>query len=98
MNRTCTAGNRRDRTRIGGHLLLIAVLAICFCALWTAARAETAEAYTTPEYDVVIDVHKNYSFDYTETITVDYGDYAQHGIFRNIPLDAAYRIRCCEPI
>ena len=75
------------------HILIVAVVLAFLGTLYTTAQAEAVYAYDTPEYDVVIDVNKNYSFDYTETITVDYGDYAQHGIFRYIPMDSAYRVR-----
>ncbi|MBQ6622593.1 MAG: DUF2207 domain-containing protein, partial [Mogibacterium sp.] len=81
------------RTKKSIHILIIAAVLALFGVLWTATQAESVSAYTTPEYDVVIDVNKNYTFDYTETITVDYGDYAQHGIFRYIPMDKGYRIQ-----
>ena len=48
--------------------------------------------YTTENYDVKVKVNKDYTYDYTETITVNFTD-ASHGIYRDIPMDGSYRIK-----
>lgn len=48
--------------------------------------------YTTENYDVKVKVNKDYTYDYTETITVNFTD-ASHGIYRDISMDGSYRIK-----
>ncbi len=46
-------------------------------------------AWDITDFDVTIKVNEDSSFEVTEKITADFSRYAQHGIFRNIPI--AYR-------
>ncbi|MBR0374760.1 MAG: DUF2207 domain-containing protein, partial [Mogibacterium sp.] len=69
------------------QVLLITIMMIVF----TGAGVTVAAAFSTPEYDVEVQVSKNAVFEYKETITVDF-DSPSHGIYRNIPLDSEYKI------
>lgn len=83
------------RKRVGPVRLLI--LAVVFLLLAGAAETRTAEAasspgYTTDWYRVHVQVMKNYEFRFTEKIRVDFSE-RRHGIYRDIPTGANYRIR-----
>ena len=48
--------------------------------------------YATNSFDVDIKVNKDYSYDFTETIDVDFKT-QKHGIVRNIPIAGNYKIK-----
>ncbi|ASS38100.1 DUF2207 domain-containing protein [Mogibacterium pumilum] len=48
--------------------------------------------YTTKVFDVDVKVNKDYSYDFTETITVDF-KYPKHGIYRKIPIASNYKVK-----
>ena len=57
-----------------------------------AERDYTRSGYTTKVFDVDVKVNKDYSYDFTETIKVDFR-YAKHGIIRKIPIASNYKIK-----
>lgn len=73
--------------------VLIALLAVLVCGFagTQTAHGDTGTGYTTDSFDVKVRVNKDYTYDYTETITVDFQE-ARHGIYRDIPMDASYRV------
>ena len=75
------------------HYFIIAVVFAAFFYVLSFGSSATSYGYTTPNFDVNIKTNIDATFDFTEKITVDFGNYAQHGIYRNIPLDTSYRIR-----
>jgi uncharacterized membrane protein YgcG len=81
----------RYKTRLF-HCFIIAVAFAAFLLLGAFAVTGTVYGYTTPEFNVNIDAHIDHSYSFTEEITVDFGNYGKHGIYRNIPLDSKYRI------
>lgn len=57
-----------------------------------AEQDYTRSGYTTKSFDVDVKVNKDYSYDFTETIKVDFR-YARHGIIRKIPIASNYKIK-----
>ena len=79
------------------HPVLLLILAVVFLLMAGAAATRTAEAassqgYTTDWYRVHVQVMKNYEFRFTEKIRVNFSE-RRHGIYRDIPTGANYRIR-----
>ncbi len=63
-----------------------------FCLLYPmAAFAEDDEerGYTTPAYDVKLNVNEDHSYQITETITVNFTE-ERHGIYRYIPIKGTF--------
>lgn len=81
--------------RLFNHSFVLAVslliVLFAFAGNILSVNADSDADYRTKDFDVKIKVNKDYSFEYTENITVDFTT-PHHGIFRNIPLDAAYKI------
>ena len=75
------------------HYFIIAVVCAAFFYFAALGSSGTVYGYTTPDYDVSIKANIDATFEFTEKITVDFGSYAQHGIYRNIPLSSSYRIK-----
>lgn len=57
-----------------------------------ATQDYARSGYTTKVFDVDVKVNKDYSYEFTETITVDF-KYAKHGIYRKIPIASNYKIK-----
>jgi len=75
------------------HHFIIAALFAAFILLIGAVPAEADSGYTTEAFNVNVKVLENYSFEYTDEITVDFGSTPHHGIYLYIPMDPSYRIR-----
>lgn len=74
------------------HTFIIAVLFVIISIFYVMTSSAQVHAYQTTKWDTNVKVNKDYTFDYTETIEVNF-DYPQHGIFRYIPFDGKYRIK-----
>lgn len=72
---------------------IFAVAFAAFLLIGSCAVTSTVYGYSTKEFDVSIDSHIDHSYSITEKITVDFGNDGRHGLYRNIPLDAKYRIK-----
>ena len=57
-----------------------------------ATQDYARSGYTTKVFNVDVKVNKDYSYEFTETITVDF-KYAKHGIYRKIPIASNYKIK-----
>lgn len=57
-----------------------------------ATQDYARSGYTTKAFDVDVKVNKDYSYEFTETITVDFKS-AKHGIYRKIPIASNYKIK-----
>ena len=67
-----------------GRLLRALVVCVLALTMWSFAAAG-AFAYTTDSYDVNVIVSEDNSYEFTETINVNY-DTPRHGIYRYIPM------------